>query len=118
MKAAKIGGRGMTTAQLERKNGQAQKSPKKREMAPAQSMLENAPINVIYADRDLRIRYMNSASVKTLHALEQYLPIKVSQMVGHSIDIFHKNPEHQRRLLADDRNLPHHAQISLGPETL
>ena len=30
-------------------------------------------------------------------------------MIGQSIDIFHKKPEHQRRLLADPRNLPHTA---------
>ena len=82
------------------------------------SMMENAPINVIYADLDLKIQYMNPASTKTLQTLERYLPITVAQMMGHSIDVFHKSPEHQRKLLADDKNLPHRAQISVGPETL
>ncbi|MGA8314020.1 MAG: PAS domain S-box protein [Terriglobales bacterium] len=87
-------------------------------MAQTQSMMENLPINVIFADLDLKIQYMNPASSKTLQTLEKYLPIKVSQMLGHSIDVFHKDPSHQRKLLANDKNLPHEADIKLGPETL
>jgi methyl-accepting chemotaxis protein len=82
------------------------------------SMMKNAPINVMYADRDLNMQYMNPASVNTLKGLEQYLPIKVDEMVGRSIDIFHKNPSLQRNILSDPKNLPHRAQIQLGPEVL
>jgi methyl-accepting chemotaxis protein len=88
------------------------------ESARMSSMTENMPINVIYADRELKIRYMNPASVQQLKALEQYLPIKVEEIVGRSVDIFHKQPEHQRRILSDPKNLPHRAQIHVGPETL
>jgi len=87
-------------------------------MAQIHSMMENAPINVMYADRELKIQYMNPASTKTLQTLEKHLPIKVSQMMGHTIDIFHKDPSHQRDLLASDKNLPRRAQIQIGPETL
>ena len=82
------------------------------------SMMENAPMNVMFADRDLKIQYMNPASLKTLKTLEQYLPVRADQMVGQCIDIFHKRPEHQRRMLADQKNLPHQAMIQVGPETL
>jgi methyl-accepting chemotaxis protein len=82
------------------------------------SMCENLPINVMFADLDLTLRYMNRASVDTLRTLEAYLPVRVDDMIGRSIDIFHKSPEHQRRVLADDRNLPHNALIQVGPETL
>jgi methyl-accepting chemotaxis protein len=81
-------------------------------------MIENAPVNVMYADRDLKLQYMNETSIKTFKRLEQYLPVKVEQMIGQSLDVFHKNPEHQRRLLADPRNLPYSATIRLGPEIL
>ena len=37
-------------------------------------------------------------------------------MIGHTIDVFHKAPEHQRRILADPRNLPRTATINVGPE--
>ncbi len=89
-----------------------------QESARAQSMMENSPINVIYADRDLIIRYMNPASTKQLRELQQFLPVSVDEMIGQSIDIFHKNPGHQRGLLGDAKNLPRRANIKVGPETL
>ncbi|MEM1305844.1 MAG: PAS domain S-box protein, partial [Planctomycetota bacterium] len=39
------------------------------------NMVENLPTNVIYADRDNIIRYMNPASFKTLERLQHLLPI-------------------------------------------
>lgn len=88
------------------------------ETARVQSMMENMPINVIYADKDFNIRFVNPASVTTLRGLEQYLPIKVDELIGQNIDIFHKNPAHQRKILSDPKNLPHRTDIQLGPETL
>jgi methyl-accepting chemotaxis protein len=88
------------------------------EAARVQSMMENMPINVLYAGTDLKLAYMNPASVRQLKALQHLLPVRVEDMLGKSIDIFHKNPEHQRRMLADPKNLPHRASIKVGPETL
>ncbi|MEM9352908.1 MAG: methyl-accepting chemotaxis protein [Planctomycetota bacterium] len=84
----------------------------------AMAMLENAPINVIFADLDCVIRYINPASVKQLRAIEHLLPIPADEILGQSIDTFHKKPETQRRLLADPSNLPHRTNIKLGDETL
>lgn len=80
------------------------------------AMAENSPVNIMLADRDLRIIYANPASLKTLKMLEQYMPIKAHEVVGQSVDVFHKQPEKQRRILSDDRNLPYHAVITVGPE--
>ena len=88
------------------------------EAARVQSMMENMPINVLYAGTDLNLAYVNPASIKQLKALQHLLPVRVEELLGKSIDIFHKNPEHQRRMLADPKNLPHRANIKLGPETL
>jgi methyl-accepting chemotaxis protein len=88
------------------------------EVARQASMLENLPINLMYCDREFIIRYQNPASAQTLRTLQQYLPIRVDQIVGQSVDIFHKHPMHQRRLLGDPSNLPHSANILVGPETL
>jgi methyl-accepting chemotaxis protein len=88
------------------------------EQARMTSMMENAPFNILFADKDLILQYANPASVKTLKTLEQYLPVPVDKMVGQNIDVFHKNPQHQRNLLGDPRNMPHKAQIQLGPEVL
>lgn len=82
------------------------------------SMTDNSPINTMFADRDLVIRYMNKASLRTLQSLQKLLPVPADRVVGQSIDIFHKNPAHQRQVLADPRNLPRRAKIQLGGETL
>src|SRR5579863_477131 len=80
-------------------------------------MLENIPTNVMLADKDFVITYVNPASLKLLKQVEQYLPVRAEQVLGSSIDVFHKNPSYQRKLLADPRNLPHRAHIPIGPET-
>jgi len=91
----------------------------KRAMDRVNSMMENAPVNVLFADKDsFEITYANPLSIKTLKTLEQYLPIRADQLMGQCIDIFHKNPAHQRKILSDPTNLPHHTQIQLGPEIL
>lgn len=88
------------------------------EMTRVQNMMDNIPINVILANRDFEIVYLNPSSVKTLKSLEHLLPAPVDKLLGQKIDIFHKNPEHQRRLVSDPSNLPHRAKIHLGDETL
>jgi methyl-accepting chemotaxis protein len=91
----------------------------KRAMDRVNSMMENAPVNVLFADKDsLKITYANPASVKTLKTIEQYLPIPVDKLMGQCIDIFHKNPAHQRKLLSNPVNLPHQTSIQVGPEIL
>jgi methyl-accepting chemotaxis protein len=96
----------------------AERKNLEREQALVKSMMENAPFNILYCDCDLVLQYANPASIKTLKTLEQYLPVRVDELVGKSIDIFHKNPAHQRKMLSDPRNLPHTAKIQLGPEVL
>jgi methyl-accepting chemotaxis protein len=81
-------------------------------------MVDNAPVNIMCANRDLVIEYMNKTSLQTLRRLEHLLPVKADQVVGYCIDIFHRNPERQRQLLADPGNLPHRAKFRLGPETI
>jgi len=81
-------------------------------------MLDDVPVNVIYCDADFTIRYLNIASRKTLERLQAFLPVSVDKIVGGSIDVFHKSPSHQRRILGDPKSLPHTAFVKLGPETL
>ncbi len=84
-----------------------------------EQMLNNMPINVMICDpHDLTITFVNETSIETLRGLEHLLPVRADDLLGQCIDIFHKDPSHQRRILADPRNLPHNAQIALGDETL
>lgn len=88
------------------------------EAAQKLAIVENAPINIMLAGIDGTIVYMNPASRKTLKKIEHNLPIPVEKIVGSSYDVFHKNPAHQRRLLSDPKNLPYHAEIQVGEDTL
>lgn len=88
------------------------------EQARAQQMVDKSPINTMMADVEGNIIYMNENSSTTLKTLETFLPDKVENLMGRSIDIFHKNPENQRRIIGDPNNLPHKAIISVGPEKL
>jgi methyl-accepting chemotaxis protein len=82
-------------------------------------MLDNMPINVMTLDpKDFKIDYINKTSVDTLRQVESLLPVRADQVLGQCVDIFHKNPSHQRRILGDPNNLPHSAKIKLGDETL
>jgi methyl-accepting chemotaxis protein len=85
-------------------------------LASTQSMIENAPSNLMVADRDLKITYINPASQTFLRRIEQHLPVKADNVLGSVIDIFHKNPAHQRKILSDPKNLPIRANINIGPE--
>jgi methyl-accepting chemotaxis protein len=89
------------------------------EAARLAQMVENMPTGVMQCDpKSFEITYLNKFSRETLKSIEQHLPIKADQMMGQCIDIFHKNPAHQRSLLADPKNLPHKALIGVGPEKL
>jgi methyl-accepting chemotaxis protein len=83
-------------------------------------MLEQLPTGVMSADpKDgFRITYMNAETHRLLGRIAHLLPCPPDQLMGKSIDIFHKRPEHQRTLLADPKNLPHTARIRLGDEAL
>jgi methyl-accepting chemotaxis protein len=88
------------------------------EMARTKQMVDKSPINTMMATPEGELIYMNENSRTTLKTLEQYLPDRVENLVGNSIDWFHKNPETQRKIIGNASNLPHKAIISVGPEKL
>jgi len=84
-----------------------------------QQMLDQVPINVMIADlEDFKVGYVNESTRKTLKQIESLLPIQADEIMGTCIDIFHKDPAHQRKLLKDPSNLPYHTEIQVGPEIL
>ena len=84
-----------------------------------QKMVDDMPVNVMTCRKnDFVIDYVNKSTITTLSKIEYVLPVKAANLVGTSIDVFHKNPAHQRKLLADHRNLPWKARITVGGEIL
>lgn len=87
--------------------------------AKLMQMLDRMPLNVMLADpKTAEITYANSTTVETLSEIEQHLPIKAKEIVGTNIDVFHKNPAHQRSIIGDPSRLPWKTKIKVGPETL
>ena len=82
-------------------------------------ILDQLPINVLFLETDgFTITYANQTSINTLKTIESLLPCKGDEIVGQCVDIFHKNPAHQRQLLSNPDNLPYRTNIQIGPETL
>lgn len=81
-------------------------------------VLDKLPFNVMYCGTDLVINYVNPRSMESLKTIEKFLPVPADKVIGSKIDVFHKNPSHQQKILSDARNLPIHTNIKLGPETL
>lgn len=83
-------------------------------------IIEEMPVNIMVADpkNEFKISYANKETIKNLSDLEGLLPIKASELIGTSIDVFHKDPGRIRKLLQDEKNLPHVAKIKVGPNTL
>ncbi len=71
-------------------------------------MVNGMSLPVMLADpRDnFNISYMNDAAKEVLSRLREHLPCGPEEMLGRSIDMFHENPERQRRILSDPTQLP------------
>ena len=85
------------------------------------SALDNVTANVMIADNDRRITYMNDAVRQMLTTAESDIRkdlagFKVAGLIGTCIDSFHKNPKHQASML-EFLDKPHHTQIMLGGRT-
>ncbi|PHZ84073.1 methyl-accepting chemotaxis protein [Paremcibacter congregatus] len=80
--------------------------------------LDNASTNMMVADKDYKIVYMNNVLLKMMREAESDLRkdlphFDASKIVGSNIDIFHKNPGHQRGLL-DNLTSTYEANIKVG----
>lgn len=83
--------------------------------------LDNVSTNVMIADNERNIIYLNRSIGEMLRKAEadirQGLPhFNAANLLGSSIDNFHKNPAHQRAMLAS-LNGTHRTQISIGGRT-
>ena len=87
-----------------------------------QSAVDGAMTSIMMIDRDLVITYANESTINLLREHETtlrsiYPGFSVDKLMGTCIDIFHKNPSHQRQLLANPANLPYSTDIQVGPLT-
>ena len=97
--------------------GQAKEKEKAdAEIAKVVALVDNSSVGVMYADRNLIFQYINPAGKTIFKELDAFLKVKSDSLIGKSIDEFHQNPAMIRKIVADPKNLPHIAEITLGDE--
>ncbi len=83
--------------------------------------VDNVSTNVMMADADFNVVYMNRAVeqmfLEAEQDLKEVLPhFDASRIMGQNIDVFHKNPAHQRGLLSH-LDGPYRAEMEVGKRT-
>ena len=83
--------------------------------------LDSVASNVMVSDADGEIIYANGAVLamfrNALTAIRQDLPnFDPERLVGSSVDVFHKHPAHQRRMM-EQMTSRHEAQVGIGGRT-
>ena len=83
--------------------------------------LDNVSSNVMIADNDRTVVYMNKAMLATLQNAEsdlrKVLPaFDTTKIIGSNMDLFHKNPAHQKGML-EALKTNYHTEITVGART-
>ncbi len=83
------------------------------------SAVNSSSVATMMVNRDLIVTYVNQATQKLLrdnaNAFRAIWPnFDPEKIIGACIDMFHKNPAHQRQILSDPSRLPYRTDISVG----
>ncbi len=81
--------------------------------------VEGAQTAMMMVDRNFVVTYVNKRTMELFRSYENdfrkiWPTFRPDAMVGQCIDMFHRNPRHQRDMLADPKRLPHKADIRVG----
>ncbi|MFT7258934.1 MAG: methyl-accepting chemotaxis protein, partial [Glaciecola sp.] len=86
-----------------------------------QGALDQSATPIMMVDRDFMITYVNAATLSLLQTNEATFKTVYpgfsadkDNVLGACIDMFHKNPAHQRKLLDDVNNLPWQTDINVA----
>jgi methyl-accepting chemotaxis protein len=92
---------------------------REQEQARLQVAVDGAQTPMIMINRDFEITYANNSTIELLEKYEGkfkevWPAFAVKNVMGVCIDMFHKNPAHQRKLLDDPSNLPYKTTIEIN----
>ena len=110
------------TAQVEERERLARETTRAVETGlRIRTALDGSTTNILVTDADRNIVYANNTFLKPLQeheaAFQRELPqFRVNDLIGTSIDRFHRNPGHQRQLLANLHG-HHKSKLTLGGRT-
>jgi len=93
-------------------------SARMQEMSRIRAALDSTTTNVMVADSDFNIVYMNHSQHEMMKSNEDALRTELrnfnaDELVGKNIDVFHKNPAHQRQML-ERLTAPHRTEITVA----
>ncbi|CAM3901356.1 aerotaxis transducer Aer2 [Vibrio aquimaris] len=96
-----------------------EKRAKDQEVGRLASAVKGMTTNLMMADKEGIIQYLNPSLSNLLKSresdLQKVLPgFDASNLVGKSIDVFHKNPSHQRNIINNPERLPFSSNIAVG----
>jgi methyl-accepting chemotaxis protein len=83
------------------------------------SAVQSSSVAVMMVNRDLVVTYVNQSTEKMMRDnaavfRANWPSFDPDRIVGACIDMFHKNPSHQRQILADPSRLPYRTDITIG----
>lgn len=89
------------------------------ESSKLKSAMNESSVAIMMVDRDFLVTYFNESTrvlfKKHLDTFKKIWPtFNPDKMLGACIDMFHKNPSHQRKMLDDPSRLPYKTDISVG----
>lgn len=101
------------------RDGMAAQQETQLEASYKSAAFEGSSVATMMVDRDFKVIYVNTATMALLrNNAENFRKIWPSfnpeQIVGSNIDMFHKNPQHQRQMLSDPSRLPYRTDITVG----
>jgi methyl-accepting chemotaxis protein len=96
---------------------------KEHHLLSIKSAMEGSSAAIMMVDREFIVTYVNKASMDlfTQNAVEfkgAFPSFDPAKIIGTCIDVFHKKPEHQRKMLAEPSRLPFQTDIKVGSLTI
>ena len=85
----------------------------------ARQSLDRISVAVMTVDRDFVVTGVNQPTRELLRKHQEsfrkiWPGFEADRIVGMNIDTFHRDPRHQRKMLADESMLPHRTDITVG----
>jgi methyl-accepting chemotaxis protein len=81
-------------------------------------LLANIPTNIVMADAELNITYLNPAMHRSLNTIKAHLRTGIDNIIGQSLAALHTDIGNQLAFWGDPARLPHRCRLRLGPETV
>ena len=94
----------------------AEVAEERKKVNQVMAMMQSTPSNIMVADRNLRISYMNPAMERTLRGLGPHLPVPAGELIGQPLDLLYRQQSDLPRIVADPTRLPHQATLLFGNE--